>query len=53
MSDHAPGERAAKQPSARDVGPADQKAPDAEPSQQEHHNPETEEDTASGGAPDQ
>jgi hypothetical protein len=31
---------------------ADDPTSDREPSGQQHHNPETDEDTASGGAPD-
>jgi hypothetical protein len=43
MSDHA----------NEQAGPADPAAPTPESNGQEHQNPETEEDTASGGAPDE
>ncbi|MGO4691630.1 hypothetical protein [Glaciibacter sp. 2TAF33] len=47
MSEHADGkpDRAAQAPEDPNTGQAS--------SGQEHHNPETEEDTASGGAPDE
>jgi hypothetical protein len=51
-----PTERGDLDPDEREMTSADLTAHDAEhgqePSQQSHHDAETEEDTASGGAPD-